>query len=271
MVLAVTFLIDHFDLFGLRQVWLYLIGRPYTALAFRTPGPYRLVRHPLYVGWLMVFWSAPVMTSAHLVFALATTIYILVAIQFEERDLTRSHAEYAEYRRQVPMLSSWRSAKTSGSTGSATAVQPGKRAKKFGVARSEAAGRARWAAIKLASSSPFSPEREASSRLKNLSHCQRRQRGTEMADDTLDLIKDLIETCKDGETGYVHAAGVATDPQLKAYFTNKAWKGHDLARNSALKQSGWVTNRKLPAACLLFCIGYGLKPRRQSAWAINQF
>jgi methanethiol S-methyltransferase len=104
VVLAVTFLIDHFDLFGLRQVCLYLIGRPYTALAFRTPGPYRIVRHPLYVGWLMVFWSAPVMTSAHLVFALATTIYILVAIQFEERDLTRSHPEYAEYRRQVPML-----------------------------------------------------------------------------------------------------------------------------------------------------------------------
>jgi methanethiol S-methyltransferase len=104
VVLAVTFLIDHFDLFGLRQVWLYLIGRPYAALAFRTPGPYRFVRHPLYVGWLMVFWSAPVMTSAHLVFALAITVYILVAIQFEERDLTRSHPEYAEYRRQVPML-----------------------------------------------------------------------------------------------------------------------------------------------------------------------
>ncbi len=104
VVLATTFLIDHFDLFGLRQVWLKLVGRPYTALGFRTPGPYRYVRHPLYVGWLLVFWSAPVMTSAHLVFALATTAYILTAIQFEERDLEGFHSEYAEYRRQVPML-----------------------------------------------------------------------------------------------------------------------------------------------------------------------
>jgi protein-S-isoprenylcysteine O-methyltransferase Ste14 len=85
-------------------VWLNLRGIPYTSLGFRTPGPYRLVRHPLYVGWLLVFWSAPVMTSAHLTFALATTAYILVAIQLEERDLIRMHAEYAEYRRRVPML-----------------------------------------------------------------------------------------------------------------------------------------------------------------------
>jgi len=91
IVLVTTFLLNHFDLFGLRQVWLYLLGRPYTPLTFRTPGPYRIVRHPLYVGWLLMFWSAPLMTSAHLVFALATTAYILIAIQFEERDLVRSH------------------------------------------------------------------------------------------------------------------------------------------------------------------------------------
>jgi protein-S-isoprenylcysteine O-methyltransferase Ste14 len=103
-VLVATFLINHFDLFGLRQVWLYLCGRSYTPLAFRTPGPYRYVRHPLYVGWLLVFWSAPVMTSAHLFFAIVTTAYILVAIQFEERDLVRLHGEYAEYRRRVPMI-----------------------------------------------------------------------------------------------------------------------------------------------------------------------
>jgi methanethiol S-methyltransferase len=104
IVLIATFLINHFDLFGLRQVWLRLLNRPYTPLAFRTPGPYRIVRHPLYVGWLMVFWCSPMMTSAHLVFAIATTAYILIAIQFEERDLARAHEEYAEYRKRVPML-----------------------------------------------------------------------------------------------------------------------------------------------------------------------
>ena len=105
LVLYSTFLINHFDLFGLRQVWYYLLARPYNNLGFTTPGPYRLVRHPLYVGWLFAFWATPLMTLAHLVFALATTAYILLAIQFEERDLVREHGEsYESYRRATPML-----------------------------------------------------------------------------------------------------------------------------------------------------------------------
>lgn len=105
LVLASTFLINHFDLFGLRQVWLYLLGRPYTTLQFGTPGPYRLVRHPLYVGWLFAFWCTPTMTLAHLLFSIATTAYILIAIQLEERDLVREHGDaYEAYRRSVPML-----------------------------------------------------------------------------------------------------------------------------------------------------------------------
>jgi protein-S-isoprenylcysteine O-methyltransferase Ste14 len=104
IILAATFLINHFDLFGLRQVWLNLRGIPYTNLSFSTPGMYRIVRHPLYVGWLLMFWAAPLMTVAHLVFTLGTTAYIFIAIRFEERDLVRFHKEYAEYRRQVPMI-----------------------------------------------------------------------------------------------------------------------------------------------------------------------
>ena len=105
LVLLTTFLINHFDLFGLRQVWLFLLGRPYTRLHFVEPGPYRLVRHPLYVGWLFAFWATPTMTASHLVFAIMTTAYILVAIQLEERDLVAEHgASYESYRRRVPML-----------------------------------------------------------------------------------------------------------------------------------------------------------------------
>ncbi len=104
IVLTATFLINHFDLFGLRQVWLNLRAKKYTELVFRTPVFYRVVRHPLYVGWLLVFWSTPRMTAAHLIFALVTTIYILVAIKFEEQDLVEMHPEYAAYRKRVPML-----------------------------------------------------------------------------------------------------------------------------------------------------------------------
>ena len=104
LLLYVTFLINHFDLFGLRQVWLQLVGRPYTAVPFVTPWLYRQVRHPLYIGWFTIVWAAPTMTVAHLVFAAMCTAYILFAIQLEEHDLIVAHPEYAEYRRRVPML-----------------------------------------------------------------------------------------------------------------------------------------------------------------------
>jgi methanethiol S-methyltransferase len=105
LILYSTFLINHFDLFGMRQVWRYLRGHGDSEMKFVTPGPYRLVRHPLYVGWLFAFWMTPLMTSAHLLFSIATTAYILVAIQLEERDLVREYGNaYEEYKQAVPML-----------------------------------------------------------------------------------------------------------------------------------------------------------------------
>jgi protein-S-isoprenylcysteine O-methyltransferase Ste14 len=104
LVLLATVVINHFDLFGMRQVWRELLRKPQSDLKFATPLLYRIVRHPLYVGWIVVFWSTPTMTVTHLVFALVTTVYIIVAIQLEERDLMAKHPEYAAYRRQVPMI-----------------------------------------------------------------------------------------------------------------------------------------------------------------------
>jgi len=103
-VVAVTFLINHFELFGLQQVWVQLRGKEFQAPKFVTPGPYRVVRHPLYVGWLTVMWATPTMTAAHLVLAVGMTAYILIAIYYEERNLMQFHPEYAEYRHRVPML-----------------------------------------------------------------------------------------------------------------------------------------------------------------------
>jgi protein-S-isoprenylcysteine O-methyltransferase Ste14 len=104
LLLYTTFLIDHFDLFGLKQVWRRLRGSAYRPPQFHTPSLYKVVRHPLYIGWLTIFWAATTMTVAHLVFAVMTTAYILIAIQLEERDLAEAFDEYADYRRRTPML-----------------------------------------------------------------------------------------------------------------------------------------------------------------------
>ena len=105
VLLVSTFLINHFELFGLRQVFARLAGHELPEAEFRTPFFYRYVRHPLYVGWLLTFWSAPVMTVAHLFFAAMTTAYILMAIRFEEADLMSAYGDtYRRYRTQVPMI-----------------------------------------------------------------------------------------------------------------------------------------------------------------------
>lgn len=105
IVLISTFLINHFDLFGLRQVWLYFMGKKYEHLPFKTPFFYKYVRHPLYLGWMIAFWAAPVMTAAHFLFAALCTGYMLSAIQFEERDLINVFGDkYLRYKQMAPML-----------------------------------------------------------------------------------------------------------------------------------------------------------------------
>jgi len=104
-VLFSTYLIDHFSLFGLKQVWNYMKGLSEHSLPFKTPSLYKMVRHPLYLGFIIAFWSTPRMTVGHLFFSVVTTAYILVAIQFEEKDLTSSYGDlYRTYRRRVWML-----------------------------------------------------------------------------------------------------------------------------------------------------------------------
>ena len=105
LVLLATFLINHFDLFGLRQIWLHLRGREYTHLSFATPFIYNYIRHPLYVGWMTAFWATPTMTLGHLVFAAVNTVYMLIAIFLEERNLVQHFGrQYEEYRKRTPMF-----------------------------------------------------------------------------------------------------------------------------------------------------------------------
>ncbi|MDH4258764.1 MAG: isoprenylcysteine carboxylmethyltransferase family protein [Gammaproteobacteria bacterium] len=102
LLLYSTFLINHFDLFGLRQVWLSLQGREYTPVKFVQPWLYSKIRHPLYVGFFIGFWATPTMTITHLVFAVMASAYIVVGTLFEEHDLKIFHPEYAEYAKKVP-------------------------------------------------------------------------------------------------------------------------------------------------------------------------
>jgi uncharacterized membrane protein len=114
LVLVSTFMIDHFDLFGLRQVFLYASGRPYTPVGFKATGVYSCVRHPIMLGFLIAFWAAPTMTVGHLLFAGTTTAYVLIALRLEEHDLMKFlGAPYGAYREQVGMLVPFRKVRKS--------------------------------------------------------------------------------------------------------------------------------------------------------------
>ena len=105
IVLASTFVINHFDLFGLRQVYLFQKGKEYTDLVFKKRFFYRFVRHPLLLGFMIAFWATPKMTLGHLFFAIATTAYMLIPIQLEERDMANIHGDaYRQYQREVSLL-----------------------------------------------------------------------------------------------------------------------------------------------------------------------
>lgn len=108
VVLISTFLIDHFDLFGLRQVFLYAASKPYSSQKFRTPALYRIVRHPIMLGFLIAFWATPEMTWGHLLFAVMTTAYIVIGVSLEERDMRNTFGDaYDKYQQQVSMIVPW--------------------------------------------------------------------------------------------------------------------------------------------------------------------
>ncbi|MDH5357385.1 MAG: isoprenylcysteine carboxylmethyltransferase family protein [Gammaproteobacteria bacterium] len=108
IVLISTFLISHFELFGLSQVYRYLTGQEARSIGFETPSLYQYVRHPIMLGFVIAFWATPDMSLGHLIFAIMTTAYILIAIQFEENDLVKAHGEsYSIYQRQVSMIVPW--------------------------------------------------------------------------------------------------------------------------------------------------------------------
>ena len=105
VLFASTFVINHFDLFGLRQITLNLFRKPYTNLGFKVTFFYKFVRHPLYIGWLLIFWATPDMSVGHLLFAVGMSAYIFVAIYYEERDLVAYHGDdYIKYQEKVPMI-----------------------------------------------------------------------------------------------------------------------------------------------------------------------